>query len=229
MLSVPYSKPHQLSDPFFDFMGCDLDRILQTPEAELGWGELSWIFNSYLPAGNYPECAYYLPYALEFIQTEEGYELIANVLIWLSEYQDDLRRDGLLEPVLDVLETMCVDWLSQFELKSYSNWRIAPKWIFHVSDLFSGLHEIEKLAPFRTRFTRHFCSPPMTYEKAGWFCAIADKFYFFQSLQKSAVLTEFVKNEQHRQQAYSLLLEHALSDALLLDYCDRMFRELGLF
>ena len=64
---IPYPRPARLSDPGHDFTPEECAAILAVPDDRLGWPELGEIFQSYLPAGDYAECAYFIPRALRFL------------------------------------------------------------------------------------------------------------------------------------------------------------------
>ena len=63
---IPYRRPSKLSDPGCDFTPEECAAILAVPDERMGFRELGSIFQSYLPAGTYEECAYFIPRVLRF-------------------------------------------------------------------------------------------------------------------------------------------------------------------
>ena len=81
---IPYPRPTKLSDPNYDFSPEECAAILAVPDEKMGFQELRNIFQSYLPAGTYEECAYFIPRVLRFLdeRDEEVCDLADDFLIW---------------------------------------------------------------------------------------------------------------------------------------------------
>ena len=79
-----YPRPAKLSDPCHDFSPEECAAILAVPDEKMGVLELRNIFQSYLPAGTYNECAYFIPLALRFLDNrgENASDLAADFLVW---------------------------------------------------------------------------------------------------------------------------------------------------
>ncbi|MBQ4481016.1 MAG: hypothetical protein II943_10295 [Victivallales bacterium] len=102
-LVVPYGKPCRLSDPGKDFAPEELERLLKKDIGELDAKDLMCIFQSYLPAGEYSECAYYLPRAMEYVVEDlpDACSVLDNLLYWMHENAERLAQDHLFEPLLE--------------------------------------------------------------------------------------------------------------------------------
>lgn len=102
---IPYPRPARLSDPGHDFTPEECAAILAVPDDRLGWPELGEIFQSYLPAGDYAECAYFIPRALRFLDERgrEASDVADNFIAWAGEQKRELDADGLFAPIRDHL------------------------------------------------------------------------------------------------------------------------------
>ena len=119
-LIVPYGKPQRLSDPGKDFAPEELEKLLQKGLDELNAGDLMCIFQSYLPAGEYSECAYYLPRAVEYVVEDlpDACSLLDNLLCWMHENAERLALDHLFEPLQEKFIDIFRTDLQSFELNA---------------------------------------------------------------------------------------------------------------
>ena len=75
------------------------------------------IFQGALPAGEYREAIYFLPLALEHIaRDDEEITLCENLLRWVYEERDNLRRDALFDEVMNFFETRFAELVFRFVL-----------------------------------------------------------------------------------------------------------------
>ena len=95
---IPYPRPAKLSDPHYDFTPEECAPILAVPDEKMGLQELREIFQCYLPAGTYEECAYFIPRALRFLdeRDEDVCDLADDFLVWVGE-----------SPVCQIGKTLC--------------------------------------------------------------------------------------------------------------------------
>ena len=116
---IPYPRPARLSDPGHDFTPEECAAILAVPDDRLGWPELGEIFQSYLPAGDYAECAYFIPRALRFIDERGGdaSDVADNFIAWAGEQKRELDADGLFAPIRDHLVALLRECLSGFRIE----------------------------------------------------------------------------------------------------------------
>ena len=98
---IPYPRPTKLSDPNYDFTPEECAAILAVPDERMGFRELGSIFQSYLPAGTYEECAYFIPRVLRFLDDrgDDASDMADNFLDWVAEQKAELESDGLLLPI----------------------------------------------------------------------------------------------------------------------------------
>ena len=116
---IPYPRPTKLSDPNYDFSPEECAAILAVPDEKMGFQELRNIFQSYLPAGTYEECAYFIPRVLRFLdeRDKEVCDLADDFLIWVGESKADLERDGLFVPISHHLQELLRDCLSELRIQ----------------------------------------------------------------------------------------------------------------
>ena len=83
---IPYPRPTKLSDPNYDFTPEECAAILAVPDERMGFRELGSIFQSYLPAGTYEECAYFIPRVLRFLDDrgDDASDIADNFLDWVA-------------------------------------------------------------------------------------------------------------------------------------------------
>jgi hypothetical protein len=73
--AVPHPRPRRLSDPFGDFCDESLARLLDTPDDQLRWNHFKQLLGPFLPAGNYEEIVYFLPFAFNCLLEDDESEL----------------------------------------------------------------------------------------------------------------------------------------------------------
>ncbi len=90
IISKKYSRLPTLSDPFHDFDSEEdklhLQQICRKSIDCFGWEELCRIFQGCFPAGTFEECIYYLPKALEFIDSDAApsSDMVDNLSFWMA-------------------------------------------------------------------------------------------------------------------------------------------------
>lgn len=116
---IPYPRPTKLSDPDCDFGAEECVAILAVPDEKMGFQELRSIFQSYLPAGTYEECAYFIPRVLQFLddRNEDVSDLADDFLVWVGEYKADLEKDGLFVPIRLHLQELLRASLSELRIQ----------------------------------------------------------------------------------------------------------------
>lgn len=118
---VPYPRPTNLSDPYYDFDGCDLKALAARPIDEMKWDDYQYLFGPHLPAGTYEEVMFFLPYAFDFLKINHNDSLDVTYAVFgfCSINKDKLQRDGLLEivqaKILDCLQV----WSQEFNITHY--------------------------------------------------------------------------------------------------------------
>ena len=196
MITIPYQRPLQLSDPYDDFSTTELRAILNCKDSELGWEQLYCIFQSYLPAGTYEECAYFIPFALNFIQGDDdgAPDLIFNFIWWISEYMERLKNDSIYEEIMRAIESLFVDIVKQFILvKKADGTCYYPRKGSHLSSIIQALNENDKFNWLGDAWLLKWLGKIDTYEVAAWRLFLLDCCY---TLRKSNVVEEWRKDEQ---------------------------------
>ena len=103
MFDPPGVRPFGLSDPHGDFylqQGV-LDQIAHKAPGDLNALEIRFIFQCGLPAGNYLESRYYLPWALGYLrERREGcLEFISYLTWWISHHATELETCQVLPKI----------------------------------------------------------------------------------------------------------------------------------
>lgn len=102
-------EPFFLSDPSCDFVSSSDQEWLKATMAKQGKGLTSYdflcIFQTYLPAGTYEECLYYLPLAFDFMLKEKlESSLLENVLFYVNSNVDKLKETELWNTLIAFLK-----------------------------------------------------------------------------------------------------------------------------
>ncbi len=121
LFRTPYPRPLFLSDPGNDFTFEELERIVNTPNPELGWSEFRDLFAVGLPAGSYEESVYFLPLAIEYMCSgkEGAFEFFSSVIHFVSDHAEQLSDDQLLIPVQNAFQECFEKWTSTFRVQHY--------------------------------------------------------------------------------------------------------------
>jgi hypothetical protein len=186
-MKILYEKPKTLSDPFFDWQDseAEISKVLATNPQALDHDAFSIIFYENLPAANYQEGCFFVPYFLDFYEATPNFRTpnLTGFFWFIDYFRHDFERDGLIDPIfariweifLNRTLTFTIYRLSDEELMQYS-----------ISDSYremaSGsplIHELldcfTKWAVFDSvldRLQSHFeqASQP---ERSFWFCECA--------------------------------------------------------
>lgn len=127
-MKIPYPRPTRLSDPHSDFAPDTLDALLATPDSKLEWSHFRDLLGPFLPAGTYQESLYFLPLAFQCLESDEyALDLTTSVCWFVSEYTDDLSRDGLLDECRSKLEGCLDGWVAEFEVEHFDRDGCAAK------------------------------------------------------------------------------------------------------
>jgi hypothetical protein len=225
---IPYGGPLRLSDPGKDFSDEELQGIINTKDSDLGWFELACIFQSYLPAGTYEECAYFIPYALDFIAMshDESSCLLENFILWFGDNPLDdayflLKRDGLLDPIMERLHGYLLEWTSRFDLIENKDGFLYPKNCGEVTTMFAALNRSFQFYGKGDEWISEVLLPPKTYFQAAWFI------YFLQATTlKSELISSLRKDSDLKEVALNIIYDNVLScsDQQMLEYWDRELR-----
>ncbi len=120
----------RFGDPYRDFEleAESLAELASRAPSELSIGELSYLFNGFLPAGTFEEMAPYVPYALRYLAQDEPVNgdgdlsmLLENLIIWCCVERRALLRESALLTGLQ----------KGFELL-FEHWTNNTRWYRHV-------------------------------------------------------------------------------------------------
>ena len=156
-MKIPYSRPTRLSDPHSDFTPETLDQLLAVPDDKLEWHHLQNLLGPFLPAGTYQESVYFLPLAFEFLLREnDALDLTTSVTWFVSEYGDDLARDGLLDECRSSIEACLLHWTRDFTVEHFDRDACAAKgWRRSYFDYVRRSEAVCKTLCDLDRFARH--------------------------------------------------------------------------
>jgi hypothetical protein len=186
-MRVPYPRPATLSDPYMDWMesGAEIQRVVATDPASLTRDDYWMIFYQNLPAANYQEGCFYVPFFLAFYRrapdfTAPGFD---GFFWFIDHFRDDFVRDNLLSPILDEIwdifltltATFSVHRLTDAELEehgispSYREMAPRSRVVHEMLDAFTSWPVYD---PLLERLRTHF-APVQTPAHSFWFCECA--------------------------------------------------------
>ena len=156
-MKIPYPRPKKLSDPHSDFTPESLSKLLATPDAKLEWHHLQNLLGPFLPAGTYQESVYFLPFAFQTLPREEhALDLTTSVCWFISEYADDLARDGLLDECRSETESCFRRWVADFTIEHFDRDGCAAKgWGLSYFDYVHRSEAVCETLCDLDRFARH--------------------------------------------------------------------------
>jgi hypothetical protein len=124
-MHIPYSKPATLSDPYIDWEGseAEIKKVIDTDPKELGRDAYSMIFYQHLPAANYEEGCFYVPFFLDYYarETELDAPDFEGFFWFIDHFREDFERDCLLEPILQSIWSIFLERTRSFKIHRLSN------------------------------------------------------------------------------------------------------------
>ncbi|MBC7813930.1 MAG: hypothetical protein H7175_22440 [Burkholderiales bacterium] len=168
---VKYPRPKKLSDPFRDFSGDTLAKLLATPDDELSNVQYRLLFGPHLPAGTYEEIVYFVPGAFRYLlEKADSYEFTYSLIGFVSQNAERLKEDGILEIVRDCIRECLAHWTEKFIIADPNT---GLYYTAHIGDF------IDQLVKFRTHvdlaetFVRDLAYNETDPVKAAWFLEYA--------------------------------------------------------
>lgn len=118
-----YKRPKQLSDPSSDFSQEELDALIATPDEAMVCYDFMCIFQTFCPAGCYEECAYFIPLAVKYIETNcsDALSVLDCLLGWMDENREQLKRDNLWMAAASCLCQIIGREMLRFELEAVAS------------------------------------------------------------------------------------------------------------
>lgn len=233
-MRIPYGRPMRLSDPFKDFEhdGDMLVRILAVKDSEMGWHELSAIFQSFVPAGTYEECAFFIPQALRFIQgsNKESSSLIQQFALWCDCNCGSLEKDGLMKPVMESFHGHFKRIISSFSLSRSADGFLYPLGANELQSYVETMHECNKSPNMMLAceaWLKESFLPLKSSFQAFWLLVIVNYYISFK-FYKSTFVDELIENKELMSGARSIVESFSLSskDEELLEYWDHELKRL---
>ena len=188
-LVVPYPRPTSLSDPFDDFTSKAVEGLLSISDVDLTDWDLQQIIGPYVPAGNYREAVYFLPMAFSRLERsgDQATALMPSITWFISEYCEELNKDGLLEACEERVELFLQKWSSDFVVIHYDKAACsAKKWQINYFDEVAFSDTIIEtilnsqssvsLKNITHRFVETLANS-LSFVQAAWFIEIARQFH----------------------------------------------------
>ena len=220
-----YPRPLRLSDPYRDFSPEELDTIIRKRDADLTDMDLRNVFQSILPAGEYSECIYFLPLALERILQPKGdYDLCCDVLSWIGDNADGLKADGLWEKLLSLLEGVFAELTASFILDDNGH----PEGCTMVDALIKGLNNPRGgFDGMGDKLLKKYLGAADSYPHAAWL--VWSLYYFFYVIDgNSMYLQDVAVDHALLRKAGDIILDRAMENDALLDFWDRKLNRCGI-
>lgn len=124
-MHVPYPKPATLSDPYIDWQcsEAEIRKVVAADPEFLGRDAYWMIFYQNLPAANYEEGCFYVPYFLDFYSKGADFEVpdFEGFFWFINHFREDFERDGLLEPILDRIWSIFAERTKSFRIHRLSD------------------------------------------------------------------------------------------------------------
>ncbi len=228
-LVVPYRKPDRLSDPGRDFAPEELERLLKKDIGELDAKDLMCIFQGNLPAGDYSECAYYLPRAMEYVVDDlpDACSVLDNLLYWMHENAERLAQDHLFEPLLERFIDVSRTDLQSFELDASPH--PYPLHGDRVTTLLEVWNKLPRYNSLGDRLLAECLLPPSSYPRAAWIAYFLDGYYSgLPYAQTSQTIADWSQDSPLQQAVCDILLEASFGNDILCNYWDKCLARCGL-
>jgi hypothetical protein len=186
-MRVPYTKPSTLSDPYFDWEGSEgkISKVIAADPETLGRDAYWMIFYQHLPAANYQEGCFYVPYFLDFYSKGADFEApnLEGFFWFIDHFREDFERDGLIEPILERIWSIFLDRTNSFRIHRLSDEEIQQYKICEsyreivpgsriVHELLDCFTSWEVYDPIIAKLKDHF-SDTSSPTKSFWFCECA--------------------------------------------------------
>jgi hypothetical protein len=186
-MRVPYPKPATLSDPYIDWQGSEseISKVVGADPETLGREAYWMIFYQNLPAANYQEGCFYVPYFLDFYAKGADFEApnFEGFFWFIDHFRREFAQDGLLEPILERVWAIFLERTKEFrihrltdeELQQYKiceSYREIVPGSQTVHELLDCFTSWEVYDPILAKLREHFLDATST-TKAFWFCECA--------------------------------------------------------
>ena len=186
-MKTPYSKPKTLSDPYIDWQDseAELARVVAANPEDLGREDYGMIFYQNLPAANYMEGCFYVPFFLDFYARGWGFKSpnLEGFFWFVDHHRNEFERDGLLQPILERIWEIFLGRTATFSIHRLTDEEIALHRICEsYRELALGAQAVNELLdcfttwdvyrPLTERLKEHFAAVT-TEVKSFWYCECA--------------------------------------------------------
>lgn len=113
---TPYDRPKSFADPGGDWSEEHAARVLDKPDAELGWWEFRAIFQTGLPLASYQQGVYFAPFAFKHLKErrENHIEYVSSLVWFLSEHKAMLDSDQMTADIERAFRACLEYWTAKF-------------------------------------------------------------------------------------------------------------------
>ena len=241
MLEIPktptcYSKakkPRQLSDPGCDWMGCDLDIVLEKPFSSLRYKDYACLFASYLPGGTYDEVRVYVPWFVDHLinKPDDRLDLITGWAWWSSEYWNRISDDHACNYVVSVHRYLLAEFTKEFKIIHFDKQACKQKgWDKEYFNYVKGTETVNEFLSDLWRFKVHrqivleFIYNLSDFEKdmtkVGWFVELSVSRFDVYTPPIDEGIYEILLDKKLIDNALELVLKNDLSNS----YWDDAFK-----
>ncbi|MBQ6352665.1 MAG: hypothetical protein IJJ28_05320, partial [Lentisphaeria bacterium] len=143
--------------------------------------DLRCIFQSILPAGEYTECVWFLPLALERMLPPAGdADLCFDVFSWIGDNAEPLAQDGLWDELLAFTEKFFAELTAAFILKNGY-----PENLGHVDQLIEALNDDRgAFDGMGDRLIQKHLAVADTYPRAAWLITLLEHTLYYSTTSK---------------------------------------------
>jgi hypothetical protein len=186
---TPYDRPMSFADPGGDWLEEHAARVLNTPDAELGWWEFRAIFQVGLPLASYHQGVYFAPFAFKHLkERRENHLEYTSALVWfLSHHKQMLCSDQLMDDVEAAFRDCLSHWTGKFEVIHFDKaacaakgWGLAYQDYVNgtetVIDLLENLVHYDAFAGVAIRFIETLSIPRRNPIQSAWFLEYASEY-----------------------------------------------------
>lgn len=221
-----FVKPRKLSDPYGDFTKDQdiLQEILDCPNDELGRCEFSCLFQASLPAGNFYEVAYYIPFALRFIVSKhKDSATVADYFIrWVAYNINDLKHYKLLDKLLMLFESLADELINNFSIYSpYGNFYL-PRNKSLLTTILEVFNEYENFNCYGDTILKKVFGTTLNYHKAAWGLLLLEECN--SKFLKSKILEMWNQDKRLKKDCIDQVLSHISysNDIPLINFWDEI-------
>jgi hypothetical protein len=202
-MRIPYPKPAQLSDPYWDW-GDEKEKlaaIVAADPATLGREDFWVIFYQNLPAANYEEGCFYVPFFLKFYPTSSEFDSpnLEGFFWFVHHFREPFQRDGLLDEILSQLWEIFQGLVASFQIRRFSDDEMQAHRKIHretvprsqiVGEMLDCFAKWETFDPILEKLRAYF-SEVAGPERSFWFCECAYHLRQYLWLETSPVIAAF--------------------------------------